>query len=263
MQNHFKKIISLLLFAVLLTACGPAGSGQPGKAGQTQPAPPTPLRQTAAPGSLSIGSVSLTSSGKSPDYSIKTDIPVLQGPYPHRNEFNLRVSEMVTQATDAFKKNLADWTPTPDSTESSFIVSYGTFPFSTRFASIQLMEETYMAGAAHPSHQIISLVYDLENGQEVTLNQLFLPNSNYLQVIADTCKAELRKREIGFDEQQQGADPTPQNYAVWNLSTDGLVITFNEYQVAAYAAGPQMVTIPWAALKAVVDPQGPIQQSEK
>ena len=93
----------------------------------------------------------------------------------------------------------------------------------------------------------------------MALNQLFLPNSNYLQVIADYCKAELRKREIGFDDQQQGADPVPENYAIWNLSTDGLVITFNEDQVAAYAAGSQMVTIPYAALKAVIDSQGPIQ----
>ena len=45
-----------------------------------------------------------------------------------------------------------------------------------------------------------------------------------------------------------GAKPTPENYAVWNVSADGLVITFNEYQVAAYAAGPQEVVIPFVIM---------------
>ena len=248
----FRKLIPLLLFAVILTACTTP------RVTQTQPAPPTPIRPSPAPGSLSIGSISLSSSGTSPDYTIKTDVPVLQGLAPHRTEFNLRVSTLVQQETDAFKKNLADWTPVPDMPGSSFTISYTAFPYDSRFASIQLFEDVYMAGAAHPSHQIISLVYDLQQGQDVALNQLFLPNSNYLQVISDYCKAELRKRNIAFDDQQQGADPSPENYTVWNLSSDGLVITFNEYQVAAYAAGPQTVVIPFAALKTIIDPQGPL-----
>ncbi len=246
MRKIFKKIIPLLLLTVLLAACAPA------TARPTQRAAPSPVRATAAPGSLSFGSVSLTSSGASPHYTIQTDVPVLQGVSPHRDEFNLRVSGLVAQRTEAFKKNLAEWTPVPDMPGSSFTLSYIAFPYSARFASIQWMEDTYLAGAAHPSHQITSLVYDVETAQDVTLEQLFLPDSQYLQVIADYCKAELSKREIGYDDQQRGADPTPENYAVWNLSTDGLVITFNEYQVAAYAAGPQKVIVPWAALKAIL-----------
>jgi hypothetical protein len=55
-----------------------------------------------------------------------------------------------------------------------------------------------------------------------------------------------------------GARPTPENYAVWNVSAEGVVITFNEAQVAAYAAGPQEVVIPFATLKDIFDPQGPL-----
>ncbi len=43
--------------------------------------------------------------------------------------------------------------------------------------------------------------------------------------------------------------PTVENYGVWNISLDRLEITFNEYQVAAYYAGPQTVTIPLAAIQ--------------
>jgi hypothetical protein len=254
-----KKIAALLFLAAILTACG-ANTPQPTKPTETSPAP---TQTISLPDGITIDSVSLKTSGKSPDYSITTDTPVLQGDYPHRDEFNRKVSGFVKQETDAFKKNLADWTPVPDMAESSFILTFTSLPYSNRFASIQFKEEYYMAGAAHPGHQIVSLVYDLEKGQDVTLEQLFLPNSNYLQVISDYCKTELGKREIAFDAQQQGADPTKENYAAWNISTDGLVITFNEYQVAAYAAGPQTVVIPYASLKGIIDPQGPLADVAK
>jgi hypothetical protein len=35
-----------------------------------------------------------------------------------------------------------------------------------------------------------------------------------------------------------------------------LLITFDEYQVAAYAAGPQTVVVPYSELKGLIDPQG-------
>ena len=36
------------------------------------------------------------------------------------------------------------------------------------------------------------------------------------------------------------------------------MITFDEYQVAPYAAGPQEVTVPYGALQAVIHRQGPL-----
>jgi hypothetical protein len=37
-----------------------------------------------------------------------------------------------------------------------------------------------------------------------------------------------------------------------------LLITFDEYQVAPYAAGPQKVAIPYSELRALINPQGPL-----
>ncbi len=36
------------------------------------------------------------------------------------------------------------------------------------------------------------------------------------------------------------------------------MITFDEYQVADYSAGQQAVTVPYSALKDLIDPQGPL-----
>ena len=53
----------------------------------------------------------------------------------------------------------------------------------------------------------------------------------------------------------QGAGPLPENYQDWLLTPDALVFIFEPYQVAAYAAGPQRVTILLADLQDILAPQ--------
>ncbi len=49
-----------------------------------------------------------------------------------------------------------------------------------------------------------------------------------------------------------GTAPDLKNYQVWNLESDGILITFDEYQVAHYAYGPQEVHIQFDVLKSVM-----------
>ena len=65
------------------------------------------------------------------------------------------------------------------------------------------------------------------------------------------------------EEIQSGAAPLAKNYQSWILTKKGLGITFDAYQVGPYAAGPQFVMVPYAALKDVVNPEGPIAQLAK
>jgi hypothetical protein len=44
----------------------------------------------------------------------------------------------------------------------------------------------------------------------------------------------------------------------WNITSNGLVIIFDEFQVAPYVPGPQTVTIPYSELKTLIDPKGPL-----
>ncbi len=118
----------------------------------------------------------------------------------------------------------------------------------------------YMQGAAHPGTHTRTVTYDLETGSDVRLAELFLPGSDYLERIAKYCIAQLSTRDIDFDSFSSGASPLPENYGNWNITAEGLLITFDEYQVAPYAAGAQEVTIPFAELQSVIDPQGPLAE---
>lgn len=57
---------------------------------------------------------------------------------------------------------------------------------------------------------------------------------------------------------ETGAGLDEKNYQTWNITHKGLEITFNPYQVASYAEGPQVVVIPFPVLTNLIDPKGPI-----
>jgi hypothetical protein len=98
--------------------------------------------------------------------------------------------------------------------------------------------------------------YDLGAGKELVLNDLFLPGSNYLQRISSVCSAELSEQPFFDGSFMSGADPIHENYRNWNIAPQGLVITFDEYQVAPYAAGAQTILVPYGELTQVIDPTG-------
>jgi hypothetical protein len=108
------------------------------------------------------------------------------------------------------------------------------------------------------------LNYDLKNGKQLKLADLFKPGSKYLQAIATYSIADLKKqgKEKGLtdEEIERGAAADAKNYQSWNITKRGLAISFDSYQVGPYAAGPQSVTVPYSALKDLISPEGPIAQ---
>ncbi len=57
---------------------------------------------------------------------------------------------------------------------------------------------------------------------------------------------------------KSGASPRADNYRAVSITKKGLWVTFDPYQVAAYAAGPQHVLVPYSALKDIIKPDGPV-----
>jgi hypothetical protein len=166
------------------------------------------------------------------------------------------MNQIVQDEIAQFKNDvLAFATNPPISAGSSFDFQYSIIDQRADIWSIKFDIYVYADGAAHPYGYSRTLNYDLSNGREITMDELFLSSSDYLQVISDYCKSQLATRDIGFDMLSAGADPLPENYQRWNISNAGLTITFDAYQVAAYAAGPQIVVIPFSALQSIINPQ--------
>ena len=202
--------------------------------------------------------VSASESSDAPKYTVTTETPTLEGVDDGRVvEFNVVMQMTVNEMVKGFKTSMKEQPVTPITAGSSFDVKYELLSPPGYVYSIKFNVMGYTDGAAHPYHFSKTVNFNLETGKEITLDELFLSGSNYLKIFSDISKADLSARDIGFDATFfTGAEPTPENYKSWNITADGLLITFDEYQVAAYAAGPQTVIVPYSALKDVIDPNG-------
>jgi hypothetical protein len=198
-------------------------------------------------------------SGKSPDYTIKAQAPFFQGSEDQRvTNFNNEMTLLTQEEIARFRDNLMQVQPMPGSTGSFYDQTYNLLSPPGDLVSLKFQIMIYIQGAAHPGTHMRTVTYNLEAGSDVRMEQLFLPGSNYLERIANYCIAQLGSRNIGFESSSNGAQPLQENYGNWNITSDGLLITFEEYQVAAYAAGPQEVNVPYAELQSIIDPHGPL-----
>ena len=248
-----KKIfVRAIILALLLSSCGPT----------TTDVPTTPLATATADPPLaervSLSGSPVFESAPGPGYIIDAQIAVLSGSDdPRVQAFNTASALMVQNAIAEFERNVSAAPLINEGADSTFNATYEQFASVPGIVSIKYDMNIYIESAAHPYSTARTLNFDLERGQTVTLESLFLPNSDYLLVIANFCASELQKRDIGFDQAlTQGAAPLAENYSAWNIAETGLKITFQQYQVAAGAAGEQTVLVPYSELAALIDPQG-------
>lgn len=144
----------------------------------------------------------------------------------------------------------------PPTYEAAEIVMDGGAPIISVLMSIS---EYY--GGVHPGERHISFNYDLQTGDIITLADLFQNSQDYLAAIARYSINELyRRADLSPQEIDQGAAPLSENYRIWNITPQGLLITFEEYQVGPYVAGSQQVLIPYENLKDLLRSDGPLSK---
>ncbi len=206
-----------------------------------------------------LDSVPWVEQGQPFGYRITAQVPVLIGSQdPRVTAFNEEMSAIVNKAADDFKQSLGNLPATPDSTASTFDLRYNLLSPPGNILSLKFDIQTYFTGAAHPGTTSRTVTFDLEQGRDILLGDLFVPDADFLTPIAKYCIDQLNTRDIGFQGFELGATADSGNYRSWNVTPDGLMITFDEYQVAPYAAGPQTVVIPYEELAQLIRPDGPL-----
>ena len=113
-------------------------------------------------------------------------------------------------------------------------------------------------GGAHPNSTYHTFHFLVPYGYDAEIAEIFTPRG--VSRISDISIAQLR-RELGgpdgmsdTDWIKRGAGPNARNFRNFSLLAQDLVIYFDAYQVAAYAAGPQEVRIPLAKLGDTIRP---------
>ena len=206
---------------------------------------------------------------KEAHYTIDAEYPQVEGGDARFDKFNKEIRAVVTKEVAAFKSGEksreADMPELGAETgDSDLGIGYDIRYATDDLISVELNQGEYSRGAAHPNSFTTVFNYDLKNGKKLALADFFKPKSNYLSVISNYCiknlKEQSKKTDSMLDDEQirTGAGPVLDNYKACAITKKGLWVTFNPYQVGPYAAGPQYVLVPYAVLKDLINPDGPI-----
>lgn len=206
-------------------------------------------------------------------YEIDAEYPQVTAPLDMRfDKFNQEAKSLVVRKVAAFKADMisraAVAEPSPETetaTPGSDIgVGYTIKLAKDDVISILFDIGGYSSGAAHPNSYTDVLNYDVKAGKTLKLADAFKPGAKYLQTLSAYCIKELKRQSkaqgssLPDDMIQSGAGPKANNYKSWVITKKGLEISFDPYQVGPYAAGPQSVLVPYAELKDIIKPDGPL-----
>lgn len=219
-------------------------------------------------GNQKLTTKSFAEKNKARMFDITAEYPVLSGGNALiAAKFNKFIEAEVMKTVNSFRKarmsaTTADLKFLKENGMNNYLeMGYAIESANDRVISIGLYYSTY-EGGAHPNHFSSAVNFDLKTGTVVALKDLFNPNANYLKKISALCIEKLKENDPeAFDDEwlKTGAGPKAENFTSWNIKKKGILITFDPYQVASYAAGPQEVLITYDELRSILKKDGIVE----
>ncbi len=118
--------------------------------------------------------------------------------------------------------------------------------------SFQMDQYLYPYHSAHGSHLFLGFVFDLQTGNLLSLQDLFLLNEEFVKTINNIMNQTIEEEDIPiFDFTAfKGLDDTVEFY----LKKAELVLVYQEYAYTPYYYGPLVFTIPLSDLASYLNP---------
>ncbi len=205
--------------------------------------------------------------GTKPPIFVKSIYPRLEadssGDSDSVTHFNIAISDLIHAEVSAFQAkvtaqaNLQKKLP-KTVVKNNLYIDYDsvvTTADGDHLISIRFSIQSFLAGMAHPDHHYRVFNFNLDEDEVLTLPDLFIPNANYLQAMADYATQALKKHALDAKMLANGTAAKAENYKNWNIKPNGLLITFEEGQVAPYVNGAITVLIPYSALQTILNPE--------
>lgn len=194
--------------------------------------------------------------------------------YPYLTEntdaaiaFNNYVRDLVADEVSSFLSQLPtsvdeDWSDMPN----ELTISSNILTVTPTFISVDFAVSPYFAGAAHPGLYYRTVNFDLSSESDLGLADMFNNPDTDLATVQDAVVPRLvtflnqsvdnTPPPFSADEEwiQTGTAPSSTNYMNIALTSEGLHVQFDPYQVAAYAMGAPDVTVQYSELNKTIKP---------
>lgn len=158
-------------------------------------------------------------------------------------------------------RDVASTMPENGDPEYGVSVSYLLQPiaiYSTAGAiSITFLENVYYGGA-HPMHGQFTFIFNKETGDLLNLHELLADGASDAKKQLGNMLIEKFDNDYGEELYYSAEEVVDLAFSgssdgYWSLTSDGLQISFSPYEVAAYAVGYVIETIPYSELSGILD----------
>jgi hypothetical protein len=229
------------------TTAPPAGPGA------TTPADPGAPSETAEPDAADFSFMRLTEDND--EELIDISYPVLRSPTsPEAAPVNDRIIKAVDDMVVDFMDAAA--AAPPGESRSTLTLQAAPELISNEVFSVSGVFFEFVRGAA-PTTKRVAWIFSLETKSLVAPAELFIDGSleHLAAAAADHLAADILGDAAAITA-PEGLEPTPANFdAVW-LTTTGIGVGFDQYQVTSGDAGSPAVFIPFSELLDVLDKTG-------
>jgi hypothetical protein len=248
--------IAFLLLACNLPLLRPTATPTPVPV-PTQITTPTPTPTATPVVNLPYSDRVLHDEGNDPKYTVDIHYPYFDG----QDDFNAAMEDRILELGKSFVRDVDNSKdiPAPEGTYSALETQSTVRYAGYDLISVELTVSQYLTGAAHPNAYTITVNYDLATARTLTLDDVLAVGG--LETVSKYCIDTLQR--TGELEWAEGAAPQAEYYQNWNFDRQGLIITFDPYQVGSYAAGFHKVTIPYSDLEPVLKPGTPLERIMK
>jgi len=134
---------------------------------------------------------------------------------------------------------------------------------SAHAIAVAISSYTY-TGGAHPYGGTWASLVDLRTGRFAGPAEVFKAGDNWLKTLLSLVQTDLRKQfaagHPGFDDaiETNKLAKTLRDPGLYYFRSGGLQLIFNPDEIGPYAAGKYEVNIPYAALRPLLAPDGPL-----
>ncbi len=121
--------------------------------------------------------------------------------------------------------------------------------------SMEINEEDFKGGA-HPNTHRDYLNLAPATGESVALSSLLIPDGvAKLTAVAETRFRADKQIEAGKKLSEAGYNFADDKFALsktWGVTAAGLVIYYNDYEIAPHSSGPTTIELPWSEVRTII-----------
>lgn len=127
---------------------------------------------------------------------------------------------------------------------AAFDVGYSVTYNEKNKLSLQFFVYEY-SGGAHGMYDYEPYNFNLETGEEITLKEAALGNANYIRIINEEIKKQIKAQDLPVLSPFETIKPDQRYY----LRGDAIIVFFSLYEYTPYAAGIPEFSIPLSKLR--------------